>query len=385
MSSAIGLREVSGLVHEQKPRRGLLDLVASAMVVYAMVSATPVGNLIVRTYHWVTGSREKHRPLLSYFETEGSLAVAHAPSPVPDAVVERIVEPPKPDAPTTVEAKKVGLSPNLARAISIVLSNGREVEGHYDVDLPAPARASFAAVGARLAARAASAKERETALLEGIAKLGQRLSSDEAAVAACAVELRDVEFALARARAEGVENPDRYRSFRPFLPPEHRADADLLVDGAFALDIAFAMRWPVDVRAPISSRFGWREHPVLRARELHTGTDIAVGAGTRVHAISDGKVLYAASDAVNGNFLKIDHGHGLMSAYCHASKLEVARGAAVRKGDLVALSGSTGRSTGPHLHLQIELNGKPVDPELFFRFEDLAFGAAGFPQQSTVR
>jgi murein DD-endopeptidase MepM/ murein hydrolase activator NlpD len=349
-------------------RRGLLDLFATSMVVYAMVVATPVGNLFVRAGHWMLGSKAKHRPLLSYFETDGASGKTDAP-PISIEIAQSIAEPPKADAPLTIEAKKAGIDPALARALSLVLSNGKQIDGHFDVDLPAAGRTSFAEVGAKLWPRAASAKEKETDLVEGVAQLKGRLQSDEAAVAACAAGLRDVEFAVARARAEAIDDPGRYRSFRPFLPADARGDADVLVDAAFALEVAFAMRWPIDMRAPISSKFGWREHPVLHSRELHTGTDIAVGVGTKVFAIADGDVLYATSDAVNGNFVKIDHGYGLKSAYCHASKLEVARGDRLKKGDLIALSGSTGRSTGPHLHLQIELNGKPIDPEIFFPAE----------------
>lgn len=101
-----------------------------------------------------------------------------------------------------------------------------------------------------------------------------------------------------------------------------------------------------------------------------------------MHAVAEGRVVYASRDAVNGHFVKIDHGHGLTSAYCHASALDVARGEAVTKGARLLRSGATGRATGPHLHLQLELNGHPIDPELFLGTR--LFAVSAEPRGSAV-
>jgi hypothetical protein len=203
--------------------------------------------------------------------------------------------------------------------------------------------------------------------LEGIGRLKNRLGGDQAAVAAATVDITHVEFALERARAGGAKDYLEYPIFRPFLPPENRQEADALVDGSFALATAFDMRYPLATDFPVTSPFGERTHPVLLTRRMHTGVDYGAPTGTQIVAVADGSVVYATKDAVNGWFVKLDHGHGLTSAYCHASSLAVARGDQAPRGSLLALSGATGRATGPHLHFQLELNGRPIDPELFIK------------------
>src|SRR5262249_39734120 len=135
----------------------------------------------------------------------------------------------------------------------------------------------------------------------------------------------------------------------------------------FALATAFSISWPLHRPGPITSRFGLREDPLLHWPGAHRGVDISAPHGTEILAVADGRVLYAAQDAANGRFVKLDHGHGLVSVYCHASKLEVRHDARVKKGEVIARVGATGRATGPHLHLQIEINRAPVDPEIFLR------------------
>lgn len=376
-----GLETVRDPGPKTAPRRprGFLDLVAVALAFYAMVITTPLGGLIVRAHNRVFGVERATRPLLSYFEVDGQSAAGAA-------LAAQIAEPPGPDAATSVIARRVGVSPELARAVAVLAANGKESGGHLDVTLGPAARASLAAVGAVLPPDGATAEERERRLIEGLSKLRDHLGGEEAAVAALAVSLEHVAFAVERARREVPPAPAvspgphgqagdeaaRYERLRPFLPPEHRAEADALVGGTFALLIAFQMEWPVGPEWPVSSPFGYRSHPVLGRRSFHGGTDLAVPTGTEIGAIASGRVVHAAEDSVNGRFVKIDHGHGLTSAYCHASELRVRRGEHVEKGRKVALSGSTGRSTGPHLHFQMELNGKPVNPELFRRTTRLA-------------
>jgi murein DD-endopeptidase MepM/ murein hydrolase activator NlpD len=357
-------------------KRGLLDLCASGMAVYVMIVATPAGGLVIRAFNRITGAHTATKDLASYFDSSGgSKSGGATAAPI---IAHAIAEPLKLDAEETFARDRLGISAELSRGVSIMLSGGKQTaDGHFDISLPPAAHGSFAAVGVSEPPRAASADVREKKLFEGLAKLRARLQSDEAAVAACAVDVGLVEFAVESARAAGEPSPGLLQSFRAYLPPGDREEADALVDGTFALAIAFDMRWPVDPGSPISSPFGYREHPVLGRREMHPGTDIAVGTGTQIHAIARGHVLYATSDAVNGRFVKIDHGHGLTSAYCHASELRVIRGVDVGKGDLVMLSGATGRATGPHLHLQMEINGKPIDPEIFLRVHATAASIGG--------
>jgi murein DD-endopeptidase MepM/ murein hydrolase activator NlpD len=115
----------------------------------------------------------------------------------------------------------------------------------------------------------------------------------------------------------------------------------------------------------VTSPFGYRHHPTLGRQQLHTGVDLSVPTGTPIKAVADGVVLRASEDAVNGKVVIVDHGRGVTTAYCHNSRLLVATGEAVRAGQILSESGSTGRSTGPHLHYQLELGRRPVDPFLF--------------------
>jgi murein DD-endopeptidase MepM/ murein hydrolase activator NlpD len=114
------------------------------------------------------------------------------------------------------------------------------------------------------------------------------------------------------------------------------------------------LAWPV--AGPVTSGFG------SRWGRVHEGIDIGVGSGTPVHAAAAGTVVYAGWMSGYGNIVVIDHGNGLSTVYAHNSSLVVGQGAAVGTGFVVALSGSTGHSTGPHVHFEVRLNGAPVDP-----------------------
>jgi len=118
--------------------------------------------------------------------------------------------------------------------------------------------------------------------------------------------------------------------------------------------------WPV--HGPISSPFGPRIHPIYGAPSFHTGIDIAVPEGTPVRAAASGTVTFAGWYEGFGVLVVIDHGNGYESYYAHLSKLLVSAGQSVSAGDVIALSGNTGLSTGPHLHFEVRYFGTPVDP-----------------------
>ncbi len=122
-----------------------------------------------------------------------------------------------------------------------------------------------------------------------------------------------------------------------------------------------AFRWPV-VAKRISSRFGWRIHPIRRRRKFHNGVDLAANYGRPVIACGDGVVEYAGWKNYYGKTVIIRHPNGLKSLYAHCSKLNVARGDKVSGGACIAAIGSTGLSTGPHLHFGIMKNGQFVNP-----------------------
>ncbi|MGE5677668.1 MAG: murein hydrolase activator EnvC family protein, partial [Pseudomonadota bacterium] len=120
--------------------------------------------------------------------------------------------------------------------------------------------------------------------------------------------------------------------------------------------------WPSPGYYKITSSFGYRNHPILKKKKLHTGIDIAVPSGTGVLAANAGKVIYSGYNGGYGNTVIIDHGGKISTLYAHNSKLLVKVGDVVEKGKAVSKSGSTGLSTGPHLHFEVRENGQPVDP-----------------------
>ena len=118
--------------------------------------------------------------------------------------------------------------------------------------------------------------------------------------------------------------------------------------------------WPVNGR--IISPFGVRTDPFSGEGAIHTGVDLLVNIGTAVRVAADGIVSYADWDGRYGKLVIVDHGNGMQTYYAHLSAFEVIPGEEIRRGDIVGRSGSTGRSTGPHLHYEIRLGGTPVNP-----------------------
>ncbi len=125
--------------------------------------------------------------------------------------------------------------------------------------------------------------------------------------------------------------------------------------------------WPVPGYTYVSSPFGNRIHPILKVPKFHTGIDIRVPGGKDVVAAGNGKVVTSGNLGGYGRTVIIDHGGGIMTLYAHNSSLLVSTGANVTKGQKIALVGSTGMSTGPHLHFEVRKNGQYVDPIPYVR------------------
>ncbi len=120
--------------------------------------------------------------------------------------------------------------------------------------------------------------------------------------------------------------------------------------------------WPAPSYTRISDDYGYRNHPILNVQQFHTGVDMAAPGGTAILAAYDGVVVQAAYNASMGNYVMIDHGSGLYTIYMHAQKLMVSTGEEVARGEQIATVGTTGRSTGNHLHFGVRLNGSYVSP-----------------------
>lgn len=116
-----------------------------------------------------------------------------------------------------------------------------------------------------------------------------------------------------------------------------------------------------------SSNFGWRIDPFTGKQAMHEGVDYMVPAGTPVYASAGGIVSYADLHPQYGNMVEIDHGNGIVTRYAHASRLLVKVGQMVRRGQEIAISGSTGRSTGPHLHFEVRYKGVAQNPVRFLQ------------------
>ena len=146
--------------------------------------------------------------------------------------------------------------------------------------------------------------------------------------------------ALAHAERD-VARADRLRRLMPILP----------------------VRSPLIGEAEVSSPFGYRRDPFLGRPALHPGVDLVQDYGAEIHATAAGRVVHAGPMGGYGKMVEIDHGNGLATRYGHMSEILVEEGQEVKAGAVLGRLGSTGRSTGPHLHYEVRVDGEPVDPE----------------------
>ncbi len=193
-----------------------------------------------------------------------------------------------------------------------------------------------------LAARASRVGELEARVEE--------LSAQEARIRALAAQLEEVEARYQDVRSLFGSSPEGQPS-EVWLPPTGGGAAA----GGAGPGASLPESWPLTER-------GFVTQGLLDAEVDHPGLDIAVPTDSYVRAAGGGTVVDAGDDPVYGRFVVLDHGDGYSSLYAHASTILVERGQRVRQNEVIALSGSTGRSTAPHLHFEILLNGEAVDP-----------------------
>lgn len=120
---------------------------------------------------------------------------------------------------------------------------------------------------------------------------------------------------------------------------------------------------PVD--AEITSPYGYRIHPITGETDFHTGIDLGASMGTPIRAAFSGTVTEIGESEIFGNYIVVTHSDSLSTRYCHCNKIVAEKGAVIRQGETIAKVGTTGMSTGPHLHFEIKINGVNVDPEPF--------------------
>jgi len=200
------------------------------------------------------------------------------------------------------------------------------------------ARTQLGALADERANLVALADQQRRHVAAQVAEMEDLSAAEEAQLEALIQErAREIEAArLAARRAAGITGP-----IAPSTGP-----------GTFS--------WPVS--GTITSPFGWRSNPFGGSPEFHQGLDIAAPMGTTVVAAAAGTVILAKWYGGYGNYILIDHGGGYSTGYGHLSAIYVSNGQTVQRGQAIGAVGSTGQSTGPHLHFEVRINGKPVDP-----------------------
>lgn len=118
----------------------------------------------------------------------------------------------------------------------------------------------------------------------------------------------------------------------------------------------------------ITSPFGERMHPILKVRKMHTGIDFGTGMDAEIYAAADGKVTLAKYSKTYGEYIVVEHKNGYSTIYAHLHKYSIQLGDMVKKGQVIGLTGTTGRSTGPHLHYEVRINGTPVNPSGYLSY-----------------
>ena len=224
--------------------------------------------------------------------------------------------------------------------------------------------------------------ESDAKLVQGVKADQQQLTDDKNALDAQAVEAAQLKVQRERERAQYKEDVAHKRellaqvetqreSMEEALDQMEEASRDIESEiralqqtprGRQRLLHAWTGSFIKPADGPITSGFGSRYHPILHRQKMHTGVDIGAGYGSAIHAAGGGEVIFAGYRRGYGNCVIIDHGGGVSTLYGHCSSLSVSAGQQVSQGQPIAHVGSTGLSTGPHLHFEVRHNGSPVNP-----------------------
>ena len=170
---------------------------------------------------------------------------------------------------------------------------------------------------------------------------------------------------------QDLENPGRNQG-GPFtkLSDESLENLILKVDRDIQTLLPIPLGFPVNARR-LTSGFGKRVDPINGQSGFHDGIDFSGEKGSDVRVTADGKVIARGRNATYGWYVKIDHGNDFMTMYAHNSKILVPWGTEVKRGDVIALLGNTGRSTGPHLHYEVRYKNRPINPSKFININKL--------------
>ena len=205
--------------------------------------------------------------------------------------------------------------------------------------------------------------EAKAAVEKEEASLNELIDAKENEMYKMSSDIQSKEQAIKEYEADIAEQNETIKALEAIVAEERKklaAEQGRRYDGG-----VFA--WPAPSYTRISDDYGNRTHPILGTQQFHNGTDMAAPGGSAILAAYDGKVVAAAYSGSMGNYIMIDHGDSLYTIYMHASALYVSKGQEVKRGDKIAAVGSTGRSTGNHLHFSVRLNGSYVSPWSYLR------------------
>ena len=214
---------------------------------------------------------------------------------------------------------------------------------------------------AELEAEEALLEEAKAKVDEEQANLEELISTKESEINRYTGDINDKEKAIAEYEADIALENDTIKALEAALAEERKrlleenGSEKIIYDGGM-------FKWPAPSYTRISSDYGWRMHPTLGVEKFHNGVDMAAPGGSPILAAYGGEVIAASYNSSMGNYIMINHGGGLITIYMHASALYVSKGAMVARGDKIAAVGTTGRSTGNHLHFGVRLNGEYVSP-----------------------
>ncbi|MBR0139318.1 MAG: peptidoglycan DD-metalloendopeptidase family protein [Firmicutes bacterium] len=198
---------------------------------------------------------------------------------------------------------------------------------------------------------------------EELQKLKEGLIAEEEALEADKEALDADRAALAAKKKEvDADNRELERQIDKLNDEAKALTAEIVKLQTAESYVGGSMLWPSQASKYVSSPFGNRLHPILKVIKFHTGIDIAAGSGTNILAANGGTVISACYNSGYGYMIMVDHGGGIVTLYAHCSKLLVSKGAKVKRGQVIALVGSTGMSTGPHLHFEVRINGEYKNP-----------------------
>lgn len=200
--------------------------------------------------------------------------------------------------------------------------------------------------------------EAKKAVEEEEASLNELIAAKETEINAVSSDIKNKEAAIAEYEADIASQNETILALEKIVAEERKklaAEQGRKYDGGI-------FTWPAPSYTRISDEYGSRMHPTLGIEKFHNGIDMAAPGGSPILAAYNGKVVAADYSSSMGNYIMIDHGDSLYTIYMHASALYVSKGAEVSKGDKIAAVGSTGRSTGNHLHFSVRLNGNYVNP-----------------------